>query len=148
MDTDDQQTEVKSFTEDEVNGLIQSAKDEWMKVELEPLQQQIKELEQFKPVQKTDAEIAFEQKEKELFEKEKALTLKEAGLPEFAEFFAVGNIDELQSKIEQINKILANKSLDNTYKPESHKTSDKYSIAEKKGDTVSMIGSKMSKIFN
>ncbi|WP_409174839.1 hypothetical protein [Brevibacillus fortis] len=148
MDTDNQQTDMKTYTEDEVNGLIQSAKDEWTNTELEPLQQQIKELEQFKPVQKTDAEIALEQKSKELFEKEKTLTLKEAGLQEFAEFFEVGNIDDLQSKIEQFNKILASKSLDNTYKPESHKTSDKYSIAEKKGDTVSMIGSKMSKIFN
>lgn len=148
MDTDNQQTDIKTFTEDEVNGLIQSAKDEQMKAELEPLHQQIKELEQFKPVQKTDTEIALEQKANELFEKEKALTLKEAGLQEFAVFFIVDNIDDLQMKIEQFNKILTSKLLDNTYKPESHKTSDKYSLAEKKGDTVSMIGSKISKIFN
>lgn len=135
------------FTEEqqqEINKMIEEAKSNWVKDELTPLEQQVKELEQYKPVQKTDKEKEIEAKEKELWQKEKELTLKGNSLYEFAEFFSAQSTDELNKQIEQLNKILESK---NAYVPNNHKPTDAYNKAEKQGDTVTMIGTKLSKLF-
>jgi hypothetical protein len=67
--------------------LLSQEKGKWISEELNPLQEQIKELEKFKPVEKSDKEKEIESKEKNLFEKEKGLVLKENGLQEFCRFF-------------------------------------------------------------
>lgn len=139
MFTPEQQTAIDS--------MIAEQKSKWVTDELNPLQTQINELEKFKPVEKTDAEKALEQKEKELFVKEVNLFLKEKGLAEFGEFFNVKDIDELKVKTEKLNKILESKKLNNAYLPDNHKSADAYTKAEKQGDTVSMIGTKLSKLF-
>jgi molecular chaperone GrpE len=130
-----------------IDKMIAEQKDKWVKVELEPLQNQVKELEQYKPVEKSDTEKALEQKEKELFDKEVNLYLKENGLAEFGEFFNVQNMDEVKDKTEKLNKILEGKKLNNSYIPDSHKSNDTYTKAEKNKDTVTMIGTKLSKLF-
>lgn len=131
----------------EIDNLITNEKNKWVKDELEPIQNQVKELEQYKPVEKSDAEKALEQKEKELFDKEINLYLKENGLAEFCEFFNVQNMDEVKDKTEKLNKILEGKKLNNSYVPGGHKSTDAYSKAEKNGDTLGMINSKLSKLF-
>ncbi len=138
------------FTEEqqqEINQLIVQEKAKWENEILSPLQQQVNELGKYKPADKTDKEKEIEAKEKELWQKEKELTLKGNSLYEFAEFFSAQNADELHKQIEQLNKILQSKKLNNTYVPENHKPADAYSKAEKQGDTVTMIGTKLSKIF-
>ena len=88
------------------------------------------ELNKYKPVEKTDAEKALderlkvlEQKEAELAAKERsqqiASKLKEKGLPEeLASFINIGeNIDE---DVEKVGTALGNYFLNANYKPESH----------------------------
>ena len=137
--TDEQQTYI--------DNLIAQEKTKWETEVLTPLQSQVKELEQYKPVDKTEQELALEAKEKELFDKEKNLILKEKGLHDFADFFVVSDIKELDSQVEKFNKIIESKKLNNSYVPDGHKTTDAYSQAEKNKDTQSMIGSKLSKLF-
>lgn len=130
-----------------INQLIADEKEKWVTDELAPLQTQVKELEQFKPKEKSDAEKALEQKEIELWQKEKNLILKENGLHEYADFFVAKDTEQLNKDIEKLNKILESKKLNNAYVPDGHKSADAYSQAEKNGDTITMIGSKLSKIF-
>lgn len=131
-----------------IDNLLTEAKNKWETEILNPLQSQVEELEKFKPAEKSDKEKEIEAKEKELFDKEKSLILKEKGLHEFADFFVVSDLKELDNQIEKLNKILDAKKLNSAYVPEGHKQTDVYSQAEKKGDTQSMIGSKLSKLFN
>lgn len=138
------------FTEEqqtEINKLIGEAKTKWETEVLAPVQSQVKELEKFKPAEKSDKEKEIEAKEKELFDKEKNLILKEKGLHDFADFFVVSDLKELDGQIEKLNKVLEAKKLNNAYVPDGHKQTDAYSQAEKNKDTQSMIGSKLSKLF-
>jgi len=129
----------------EINRLLDEAKGKWESEILAPIQT---ELEGLKPVKKTDKEKEIEAKELELWQKEKSLHLKEKGLSEFAEFFNANTIEDLDKGIEKFNKILEAKKLNNAYVPSGHKTTDAYAQAEKNGDTQSMIGSKLSKLFS
>jgi hypothetical protein len=136
------------FTEEQqqhINQLIADEKAKWTKEVLEPVQQQV---EKFKPLEKSDAEIALEQKQLELFEKEKILILKEKGLAEFGEFFNVQKIEDLDGQIEKFNNVLKEKKVDTSFKPNNHKQqTDKYSQFEKEGNTVGMIGTKLTNLF-
>lgn len=101
----------------------------------------IKELEQYKPVEKSDAEKELEKRENELKEKEKNLLLKEAGLTEFASFFDGEN---LEKQITDFKAIMDSK---NTFVPDGHKTTDQYARAEKNKDINGMLSVKLNKIF-
>ena len=46
----------------EINKMLVDAKNKWIEDELNPLKNQVKELEQFKPKEKSDAEKALEQR--------------------------------------------------------------------------------------
>ena len=129
-----------------IDAQLEESRQKWELEVLVPLQSQVKELEKFKPIDKTDKEKEIEAKEKELFDKEKNLILKDKGLQDFADFFIVDDIKELDSKIEKFNKIIETKK--QNYVPNGHKTTDAYTQAEKNGDTQSMIGSKLSKLFS
>lgn len=128
-----------------IDAQITEAKSKWETEILTPVQTELAAL---KPVPKTDKEKEIEAKEKELFEKEKSLILKEKGLHEFADFFNVSDLTELDGKVEKLNKILETKKLNNSYIPDGHKQTDTYTQAEKNKDTQSMIGSKLSKLFS
>ena len=90
------------------------------------------ELAKYKPVEKSDAEKALEErisaleaKEKELASKEKAMTiankLKDKGIPtELAQYLSVGeNVDET---VEKVGALFGNYFLDGTAKPTNHQT--------------------------
>lgn len=90
------------------------------------------ELAQYKPKGKSDAEKALEDrisaleaKEKELANKEKAMTiankLKDKGIPtELAQYLSVGdNVDET---VEEVGALFGNYFLDGTNKPSNHNT--------------------------
>jgi len=130
-----------------IDTMIAEQKNKWITDELTPLQTQVAELEKFKPQDKSDAEKALEAKEIELWNKEKSLILKENNLLEFTDFFNVNDSEQLNKQVEQLNKILESKKLNNAYVPDNHKSADAYTKAEKQGDTVTMIGTKLSKLF-
>ncbi|MEA5023928.1 hypothetical protein SDC9_15176 [bioreactor metagenome] len=130
------------FTDEQqqhIYNLIKETKDKWVTEELTPIQNQVKELEQYKPVDKTEQELALEAKEKELFTKEKNLILKEKGLQDFADFFVVSDLKELNKQIEKLNKILEAKKLNNSYVPDGHKPTDAYTQAKKNNDPLGMV---------
>lgn len=90
------------------------------------------ELAKYKPVEKSDAEKALEERitalenrEKELASKEKAMTiankLKDKGIPtELAQYLSVGdNVDET---VEKVGALFGNYFLDGTAKPTNHNT--------------------------
>jgi hypothetical protein len=131
----------------EIDKMLVDAKSKWVTDELAPLQAQVTELQQYKPKEKSDAEKALEQKEMELFNKEKNLILREKGLQDFADFLNVTDTEQLNKDIEKLNKVLEAKKLNNTYVPDGHKSADAYNKAEKQGDTITMIGTKLSKLF-
>jgi len=134
---------MKTYTQEQIDEM----KAEWVKQELDPLKAKIAELEQYKPVEKTDEEKALETKAAELWQKEVDLTLREHGLQEFAEFIVANDEKELTKKVESLKAILTKKGLDGSFKPGSHKSTDKYSLAESKKDTTGMIASKLSSLF-
>ena len=90
------------------------------------------ELAKYKPVEKSDAEKALEDrisaleaKEKELANKEKAMTiankLKDKGIPtELAQYLSVG--DDVDDTVEKVGALFGNYFLDGTSKPTSHQT--------------------------
>ena len=90
------------------------------------------ELAKYKPVEKSDAEKALEDrisaleaKEKELANKEKAMTiankLKEKGIPtELAQYLNVG--DDVDKTIEEVGTVFGNYFLEGSNKPSNHTT--------------------------
>lgn len=98
--------------------------------------QQIKELEQFKPKEKTEEEKALEErlnqleaKEKELQAKERQYkvqdTLKANNLPsDLAKFINVNGEDEIETITSEIGSILNQHLLSNSYKPKDRKQND------------------------
>lgn len=135
MQDNQTQQQEKTYTQEEVDALLQ------------PLQAQVKELEQYKPVEKSEAEKAIEAKQRELWQKEVNLSLKEAGLSDFAEFFSATDSETLQKQIDKFNEVLKARKIDNSYNPTDHKAADKYSVFEKEKNTVGMLSEKLSNLF-
>lgn len=113
-----------------VNKTIQSETDK-VRTDYSTKLKEVKgELEKFKPAEKSDVEIALEQKqkelelkEKELANKEKSYTVKqklsEKGLPsELAKYISIG--DDIDATIEELGGTLNNYFLNGTYKPSNH----------------------------
>lgn len=98
--------------------------------------QQIKDLEQYKPKEKTDEEIALEQRIKELETKENEIkskenlfkvqdTLSKNGLPsELAKYINVNGDDELETIATDLGSILNQHMMNNSYKPTDRKKND------------------------
>ncbi|NNV01659.1 hypothetical protein [Brevibacillus sp. MCWH] len=135
MESNENQQQEKTYTQEEVDALLQ------------PLQAQIKELEQYKPVEKSDAEKAIEAKQAELWQKEVYLTLKEAGLSDFAEFFNASDAESLKKQIDKFNKILIARKIESSFRPTDHKATDKYTVYEKEKNVAGMLTEKLSNLF-
>lgn len=131
-----------------IDKLIVDAKTKWETDILQPLMSERDNLLQYKPVEKSDSEKALEQREQELFKKELSIELKTNGLEDFADFINVENVDELKSKIEALNKILAARKVNTSYVPDDHKQTSAYDQAASKNDVTGMISAKLSKLFN
>lgn len=136
--------ENHTFTQEQVNEMLATAKNEWIENELNPIQT---ELTKYKPAEKSDAEKALEAKQADLWQKEVTLTLKSEGLDAFADFFQANDTDELTGKVKKFKQIINNLKIDNSYKPSEHKSTDKYSQHEKSGNVVGMIETKLASLF-
>ena len=115
-----------------VNKYVQSETDKVRTDYSKKLKDANDELSKYKPVEKSDEEKALEDrisaleaKEKELANKEKAMTiankLKDKGIPtELAQYLSVGeNVDET---VEKVGALFGNYFLDGTAKPTDHNT--------------------------
>ncbi len=131
-----------------IDQMLADTKTTWETEFLTPLTTERDGLLQFKPVDKSDAEKALEQREADLFKKEVGLELKANKMDDFAEFLNVSNADELKVKVTQLNKILEARKINNSYVPEDHKQTTAYDQAAAKNDVNGMIGAKLAKLFN
>ncbi|MEK6990461.1 hypothetical protein NST08_09475 [Paenibacillus sp. FSL K6-1566] len=138
----------QTFTQEQVAEFITAEKAKWETEILQPVMTERNDLLQFKPVEKSDAEKALEQREQELFKKEMSIELKAHGLEDFADFINVEKVDELKSKIESLNKILEARKVNSSYIPDDHKQTTAYDQAASKNDVTGMISAKLSKLFN
>jgi hypothetical protein len=125
--------EELGLSEEQLNGvnkLIQGAEDRIRTDYSKRLKDVNDELLKYKPVEKSDTEKALEQrisaletKEKELADKERAMTiadkLKEKGLPsELANYLNVG--DNVDKTVESVGAMFGNYFLEGTNKPSNH----------------------------
>ena len=119
-------------TKAQVEKLIQSETDRVRTEYSQTLKTVNEELSQYKPKEKSDAEKALEDrisaleaKEKELANKEKAMTiankLKEKELPEgLAKYLSVG--DDVDKAIDEVGALFGNYFLNGSNKPSNHTT--------------------------
>ncbi|PAQ14979.1 hypothetical protein CD798_08000 [Bacillaceae bacterium SAOS 7] len=112
--------------------------------------QLLAELEELKgklPKEKSEAELNIETKEKELFQKEVSLTLKENGLDQFATIVKVNDSDELNTTIEALTQIVNDIKVSTGYVPTEHGKDDAYTVALKKKDVGGMLTNKLQNLF-
>lgn len=127
-----------SYTEEDVKKLIQSETDKVRGKYSKELKELQKELEGYKPKEKSESELQLEQrlkavedKEKEIVNKEKSLkaleTLKNNGLDgQLVKYLNLQGVEDLESYIKEVADIVikhTNKSLlDNSFIGNKHKT--------------------------
>ncbi|WP_210367428.1 hypothetical protein [Bacillus sp. REN3] len=140
-------SEEISFTQEQLDEQLATAKAQWETEVLNPIQSERDELLQFKPKDLSDEEKAIQTKEQELFQKEVSLELKTAGLDKFAEFFKVEKIEDLQPQIEKFQGLLNEIKVSMGYVPTDHSKTDAYSVAEQKKDVNGMLSAKFAKLF-
>ncbi|MFI2857554.1 hypothetical protein ACH6EH_10445 [Paenibacillus sp. JSM ZJ436] len=138
----------QTFTQEQVNELVTAEKAKWETEILAPMMTERNDLLQFKPVEKTDAEKAIEQREQELFQKELSIELKASGFEDFADLLSVSSVDELKTKIDTLKGILETRKVNTSYVPGEHKQTSAYEKAASNNDVVGMIGAKLGKMFN
>jgi len=89
----------------------------------------------------------LDERHKALFEREIKYALKEHGLEAFANLVKVENTDELNDVVASLTKIVNDIKIANSYQPKENAQQDAYSVAQSKGDTKKMIGSKLANLF-
>ncbi|HDR7414086.1 TPA: xanthine phosphoribosyltransferase [Bacillus toyonensis] len=118
----------------------------YTQADIDKLQSQIDELNQYKPEEKSEAEIKLQEKAETLWQKQVDLELKEQGLEVFKDFIKadVDDTDALQKQISKLKEIVGALELSNSYQPTNHKPVDAYSLAKKSKDAKSMISAKLN----
>ncbi|UZW14331.1 DUF4355 domain-containing protein [Clostridium pasteurianum] len=139
--TEETKTEVKTFTEEEVQKLLNSKiQSETDKVRQNLYKEKIKPLEdelvKLKPVDKSESEIelenrlkVLEDKEKEIQAKERLIkvseTLKDNGLnSQLAKYINLQGVEDLESYTKELagvlQKHITDSQINNSYKPSNH----------------------------
>ncbi|UOR12182.1 hypothetical protein [Halobacillus amylolyticus] len=129
------------FTQEQMEEFKSNLYQDWQKEHLTPVQTELEEVKGKLPVEKTEQELALEQREKDLFKREVGAELQSAGLGQFKDIVKVSDEQELASTIKQLNKAVNDMKIDNSYQPNSHKQTDALTVAKKNGDTQGMLKS-------
>lgn len=141
---DDKDTENKDDKEKDEEVVTDDV--EALKQENQDLKDKIAELENANVgEEKSEKEIALEEREQRLWDKEVSITLKENGLEDFKDFIAVevGDEEQLDVVVSKLKEIISQIEMKNSYVPTETPSVDEYSIAKKNKDVKSMIGSKL-----
>ncbi|APB35678.1 hypothetical protein [Heyndrickxia coagulans] len=117
------------------------------KADYEKLSAELEEVKSKLPKELSDDEKAIQAKQKELFDKEVSLTLKEHGLEQFASIVKVSNEDELKETVKALNGIVNQLKIDLGYVPNEHRQQNEYDIFAQKKDTKGMISTKLANLF-
>lgn len=129
--------ETRTFTEEEVNKLKQSAEDKVRTEYTKRIKALESELKEYKPRTLTDEEKALQDKIKALEDKEKELefkerniklqdTLKNNGLDaQLAKYLNLQGVQDIESYVGEVAEVLKTQIKNsNTYKPNAHKSED------------------------
>lgn len=138
---------VEVVEQNEENSQVEEVEEKtYTQADIDALQSQIDELKQYKPEEKSEAEIKLQEKAQQLWDKQIDLELKANGLEVFKDFIRadVDDADALEKQISKLKEIVGALELSNTYQPTNHKPVDAYSIAKKNKDTKSMISAKLN----
>lgn len=135
-----EEVETNEQVETEAHQTVSKADYDALKAQLEELQGKI-------PKEPTDAEINLKKREKELFDKEVNLTLKENGFEQFAPLIKVQNKDELDNAIKLLQEIYKQNKVNSSYIPSGSTSTTEYEEAQNKKDAQGMISAKLSKLF-
>lgn len=148
---DDKKTEIvddkdKDKQDDEEVETVVDDDVEVLKQENQDLKDKIAELENANVGdEKSEKEIALEEREQRIWDKEVSITLKENGLEDFKDFInvEVGDEEQLSVVVSKLKEIISQIEMKNSYVPTDTPSVDEYSIARKNKDVKSMIGSKL-----
>lgn len=138
----------QTYTQEQLDQAIAEAKKKWEQEILQPVIKERDELLKYKPKEKTPEQQEIEKLKAELMQQKVLNALKEAELEDFVEFLNIETEEELKIKIDKLSKILDDRKLKNSYKPEDHRQMDAYEQAAKNNDVTGMIHAKLSKLFN
>lgn len=131
--------------------MINLDKDQYSKAEVEELLKPVeKEVNDLKAIV-AEGNKAIE-KVKELEKANLASTIKlemtKAGLDEsMFDLVDAPDVKTAQAKIAKLVELNKKAKIDNSYKPDEHKTNNEYENAEKEKNTEKMISTKLSKLF-
>lgn len=142
---DDKDKEIKEEEEVVVEDVIEDDV-EALKQENQDLKDKIAEFENANVVEeKSEKEIALEEREQRIWDKEVSIALKENGLEDFKDFIIVevGDEKQLDVVVSKLKEIISKIEMENSYVPTETPSVDEYSIARKNKDVKSMIGSKL-----
>ncbi|MHA6251951.1 hypothetical protein [Oceanobacillus sp. CAU 1775] len=137
----------ETFTAEQVQEQLENAKTEWQTQELNPLITERDDLLQYKPKDKTDEQIAFEQQQADFFTQKVDFELQKSGLTAFKDVIKVENEEELNTVVEALGQIVKQVKLDSGYVPDNHLKDNEYDKFEKEGNVSGMIGSKLASLF-
>lgn len=128
--------EVKTFTEEEVNKLKQSAEDRVRTEYSKKLKEMENKIKKLTPVEKTQAELDMEARIKALEDKEKKVqakelelkiskTLSDNGLPsQLSRYINLQGVEDVESYLVEVKNVLTehinNSALNNSFKPQNH----------------------------
>ena len=141
---DDKDKEIKE--EEEIVEEVIEDDVEALKQENQDLKDKIAEFENANVVEeKSEKEIALEEREQRIWDKEVSIALKENGLEDFKDFIIVevGDEKQLDVVVSKLKEIISKIEMENSYVPTETPSVDEYSIARKNKDVKSMIGSKL-----
>lgn len=158
IEKEDVKTGVKTFTEEEVNKLKQSAEDKVRTEYTKRIKALESELKEYKPKTLTEEEKslqdklkAIEDKEKELAKKEMefkmAETLENNGLTkQLAKYLNLQGVEDIESYVGEVKEILNNHLTNNSFKPNKHSNNNNNTIT--KEEFKKMDYSKRIKLYN
>ena len=127
--------EKETYTKEEVEQMLSEYESKVQEPEksiadVETLKQQYSEL------QKVNVAVAIKNE------------MLKAGLDEsYFDLVEAEDIKKAQEKINKLVELKKKQDIENSYKPNDHKTDDSYSVAEKEKNVEGMIFSKLNKIF-
>lgn len=122
--------EIKTFTEEDIQKLLQSEADKVRTEYSKKLKETQDELLKYKPKEKSQEELtletrlkALEDKEKEISKKESLLNvtnkLKEQGLPSQLSKYLVG-VEDVETEINSLKDVFNSNLIDSSFKPKNH----------------------------
>ncbi len=125
--------ELQGFSEEQLEQIKKVIQSETDRVRTD-YTQQLKDLEQYKPIEKSQAELDIEARLKAIEDREKAIATKEAeeqfttkfkekGLPlQLAKYFNKQGVEDVETYLDEVSGVFNELQLNSSFKPSEHKS--------------------------